>query len=142
LISPEELTKSRILVDTDVVSYVFKKDTRADFFYPYMLHRRLGISFMTVAELYFGAYKNSWGANRILQLENAIKSYVLLPYDYTLCQHWARIRTHCENVGRMIEHPDIWIAASALLYDCALLTNNGKHFEHIPRLVVISPGLS
>ncbi len=72
--TPEELSKGRILVDTDVVSYVFRSSPQADFFRPYLLHRSLAVSFMIVSELYFGAYKANWGANRIAQLENHLRN--------------------------------------------------------------------
>jgi len=140
LIDPNQLTKHRILVDTDVVSYIFKKDIRADFFRPYLLHRMVAISFMTVAQLYYGAYKANWGSNRIIQLENHVKNYVILPYDYLVCQKWAQIRTQCESKGYRIESSDAWIAACALRHDCALATNNGQHFQYIDNLIVIAPG--
>ena len=139
MISPQQLTKNRIVVDTDVVSFIFKKDERANFFAPYLVNRTLAISFMTVAELYYGAYKDGWGANRITQLENTIKNYVVLPYDYLVCQDWANIRRQREVKGLSMSHADIWIAACALRHDCALATNNGVHFRGIDTLVVISP---
>jgi tRNA(fMet)-specific endonuclease VapC len=39
------------VVDTDVVSMLFKGDTRAFAFLPHITGRLLGISFMTLAEL-------------------------------------------------------------------------------------------
>lgn len=54
------LNAGRILVDTDVFSYLYRGDTRAEFFRPYLRNKTLAVSFMTVAELYFGAYKRNW----------------------------------------------------------------------------------
>lgn len=42
----------RLVVDTDVVSFVFKGDTRAKLYAPHLSGRQLVVSFMTVAELY------------------------------------------------------------------------------------------
>jgi hypothetical protein len=39
------------VVDTDVVSLTFKRDTRASLYRPHLDGRQLTISFMTVAEL-------------------------------------------------------------------------------------------
>ena len=141
MISPQQLTKNRIVVDTDVFSYVFKKDARADYFAPYFVNRILAISFMTVAELYYGVYKDGWGSNRIAQLENSIKNYVVLPYDYVVCQEWAKVRRQREIKGLAIGHADTWIAACALRHDCALVTNNGSHYQNIDGLIVVSPTL-
>ena len=142
MIAPAQITETRILVDTDVFSYLFRRDTRADFFRPYLTHRTLAISFMSVGELYYGAYKDGWGAARIESLENHLKNFVVLPYDYLVCQQWGRVRAERRAKGREIRHADCWIAATALRHDCALATNNGKDFVEIAGLVVISPGLS
>ena len=141
MIEPQHITKNRILVDTDVFSYIFRGDAQAEFFRPYLLHKTLAVSFVTVAQLYYGAYKADWGQNRITRLENQLKNYVILPYDYLVCQYWAQIRKDCESQGHRIEHADNWIAACALRYECALATNNRKHFEAIKNLELICPGL-
>ncbi len=41
-----------VLLDTNVVSYLFKGDTRALAYAPLLRGQRLAISFMTVAELF------------------------------------------------------------------------------------------
>lgn len=139
-ISPQHVTNSRIIVDTDVFSYLLKDDTRGNFFKPFLLHKSVALSFVTVAELYYWAYKKSWGTNKVTELENKIKMYVVLPYDYLLCQRWASVRDECESKGFTIHQHDCWIAAAALKYDCALATNNYDHFSHIDKLTLISPG--
>jgi tRNA(fMet)-specific endonuclease VapC len=140
--TPSELTKARILVDTDVLSYLLKEDTRASFFAPFLLNKSVAISFITVAELYYWAFYRSWGTARIAQLEARIKNYVVLPYDYSLCQQWAATRAECEKNGHPIgDDNDCWIASTALVYDCALATNNGRHFRYINNLDIICPGL-
>jgi predicted nucleic acid-binding protein len=40
-----------VVVDTDVMSYVFKHDTRAAFYEPHLAGKELIISFVTFAEL-------------------------------------------------------------------------------------------
>jgi tRNA(fMet)-specific endonuclease VapC len=138
--TPAEVGGSRILVDTDVVSYIFGNRPQADFFRPYLRHRTLAISFMTVGELYFGVYNRNWGSQRIAQLENHLKNYVVVPYDYRVCQQWAKIRAARQRSGHQIGLADAWHAACALVHDCALATNNGKDFQGIPGLDLITPG--
>jgi len=143
LISAEALSKNRIVVDTDVVSYLFNGHTQANFFRPYFTNKTLAVSFMTVSQLFYGAYHANWGENKLSRLENHLKNYVVLPYDYELCLRWASVRNNLEkNHSRCIEHSDCWIAATALRHDCALATNNGKHFLQIEGLALISPSLT
>ena len=137
----EQRVENRIVVDTDVFSYIFRGDSRADFFRRELMHKTLAVSFMTVAELYYGAYKDGWGANRITRLENTIKNYVVLPYDYFVCQEWALIKTELEQKGESISLADLWIAACARHNGCAVATNNGQHFSRISNLTVICPTL-
>lgn len=141
MIDPSQISKSRIVVDTDVFSYLLKKDTRGEYFQPYLLNRTLALSFMSVAELYFGAYKDNWGSTRLAELENAMKNYVVLPYDYSVCQTWARLRCEQKARGRDMKLGNLWIAATALQHDCALATNNRKDFEGIVGLELIAPAL-
>jgi predicted nucleic acid-binding protein len=141
MISPSEITKSRIVVDTDVFSYFFKNDTRADFFRPFLVHRTLALSFATVAELHFGACHDNWGVAKRAELENAMKNYVILPYSYAVCQEWGRVMDEHRRRGHDMGHADCWIAATALAYDCALATNNGRDFDGTLGLELIAPGL-
>ncbi len=96
---------------------------------------------MTVGQLYYGAYKANWGEARMIRLENQIKNYVVLPWDYSVCKEYASIRSEIETKRYSMEVADIWIAACARNYDCALATNNGRHFRHIDGLTVICPSL-
>jgi predicted nucleic acid-binding protein len=141
IIDPSQVSKSRIVVDTDVFSYLWKKDTRGEYFQPYLLNRTLALSFMSVAELYFGAYHDHWGPTRLAELENAMKNYVVLPYEYAMCQIWARVRCEQNARGNDMKLGDLWIAATALKHDCALATNNRKDFEGIAGLELIAPAL-
>jgi tRNA(fMet)-specific endonuclease VapC len=54
-----------LLLDTNVVSYLFKGDTRALAYAPIIQGNRLAISFVTVAELYEWAAIKKWGENRL-----------------------------------------------------------------------------
>ena len=142
MILPEDVTQARTLVDTDVFSYILKRETRADFFKPYLLHRTAAISFMSVAELYYGAYKDEWRDPRITGLENSLKNYVVLPYDYEVARLWGVVRVEHQKRGHDIGQGDCWIAATALRHDCALLTNNGKDFVGTSGLTVTSPAFA
>lgn len=42
---------SDVVLDTDVLSYLFKRDTRARSYRPHLLGKTIYVSFMTVAEL-------------------------------------------------------------------------------------------
>lgn len=93
------------------------------------------MSFVTVAELCRWAVKNNWGQPRIDALRQAIGRYTVLAPDEQTSWQWAQLMC---IPGRPIAPGDAWIAAAALRYAMPLLTHNGRHFEHIQDLVVIS----
>ena len=52
-----------VVVDTDVVSFLFKDDSRAELYLPLLRNRDLLISFMTEAELEQWILLANWGVD-------------------------------------------------------------------------------
>jgi tRNA(fMet)-specific endonuclease VapC len=50
--------------------------------------------------------------------------------------HYARIRTALEKNGKPIGNMDLLIASHAVSEGYAVVTNNVKHFSHVPGLKV------
>lgn len=127
-----------VVIDTDVLSYLFKEDTRGDLYRPH-LHGKLGVlSFMTVAELDLWAASRSWGARRRAELSAFLRPYVVIDSDRQLCRRWAEIRSEAMRSGHHIDTADCWIAATAALYGIPLVTHNRDHFVHVKALTTIS----
>ena len=127
-----------VIVDTDVLSYLFKRDTRGESYRPH-LHGRLGIlSFMTIAELEFWARIRNWGPTRRAELSAFLEPYTIVQSDDRLCETWAEVRSQVMRDGRHIDTADCWIAATARLYDIPLLTHNANHFVHVDGLKIVS----
>lgn len=91
-----------VLLDTDVVSFILKADTRADLYMPHLEGQTLALCFMTVAELFQWAAVRKWGASRTGQLEMMLQKYVVLPFDFALCRRWGEIRAGCRATGQPI----------------------------------------
>jgi predicted nucleic acid-binding protein len=79
------------IVDTDVVSMLFKGDTRALSYRTHIEGRLLGISFMTLAELERWPLERGWGRGRRLDLAHHLARYAVLPVSRELCVKWAEI---------------------------------------------------
>lgn len=134
------MNAERIILDTDVVSFLMKGGDLADRYLPHVQGKLHSISFITVAELYYGAEKKNWGGKRRLQLEQALRNYVVIPYDHEIARCYARLVVAREKSGRRIEKNDAWIAACAVRHDVALVTHNAKHFRDTPGLRMITAG--
>jgi predicted nucleic acid-binding protein len=127
-----------IVVDTDVISFIAKSDSRASLYEKDLIGQRLCICFQTVAELQLWALLRRWGQTRQAQLNAILNRCIVLRYDVEMAQHWARITAHRRTIGRPIECGDAWIAASAIRHGAALVSHNARHYADIPDLRLIT----
>jgi predicted nucleic acid-binding protein len=128
---------STVLLDTDVVSYLLKGDSRREPYARHLLDRELAIAIMTVAELFQWAAMRKWGESRVQQMEGWLGRVTILPVDIETCRAWASVRTHRSSLGLSISPQDAWIAATALRYQLPLVTHNAGDYQRIPGLTVI-----
>lgn len=127
------------MLDTDVFSYLMKSgDKRAQAYQRHTDNKVLAVSFVTVGELLFGASKKKWGNARVEELKQRLRSVITVPFDFSLCQVYADLKTRLLSMGRNCADNDLWIAACAVRHSIPLISNNRQHFENIPDLVLIS----
>ncbi len=127
-----------LLLDTNIVSFLFKGDSRADSYAPYLCDHILAISFMTVAELFQWAAVRNWGKRRTNQLEASLHRYTVLPFDIEVCRLWGEVRASGYAEGRPISSQDAWVAATAIQHNLPLVTHNPSDFEVLDELQIIT----
>ena len=113
-----------VVLDTDVVSFLFKGDSRAQIYLPHLQNRQWLISFMTEAEMEQWALLANWSAKKVQWLRLFLGRCAIVPSSHDLVLKWAEAMVAARKSGRRIETADAWIAATALLYNAPLLTNN------------------
>lgn len=127
-----------IVVDTDVISFFQKRDSRYILYKQYLDGTEKFISFMTWAELRWWPVERNWSDNRRDEFfKSVIESYGIIYADDTLCEIWAQIMSSSRRKGTNVGSADAWIASVALMFDIPLVTNNRKHFEYIERLTLL-----
>jgi tRNA(fMet)-specific endonuclease VapC len=127
-----------VVLDTDVLSFIAKADTRASLYSRELGGKQLCICFQTVAELRLWALIRRWGSARREAMDSLLDRFVVLPYDSAMAQHWAEITAYRRRLGRPVDCGDAWIAASALRHEAVLLTHNSKDYAEIPGLKLVS----
>jgi len=127
-----------LLLDTNIISFIFKGDTRINAYKLYLRDQRLAISFMTVAELFQWAMVRNWGNSRIKKMETAMKNYLVLPFDIDLCRLWGKVRAQCQSAGRPVSPQYAWICSTALHHGLPLVTYNPSDFEAVDGLEIIT----
>jgi len=126
------------IVDTAVVSMLFKGDSRALAYRSHIAGKLLGISFMTLAELERWSLERAWGTVRKRELTQHLTHYTVLPVNRGLCVRWAEISVAAKKKGRPIQTADAWIAASALYYEVPLITHNQGDYSMVDGLTLLS----
>ena len=121
------------VVDTDVLSYLLKRDTRVQAYLPYLTNTVIIISFVSLAEL------ERWALERKRAgLRRFLDGLVTRPVDRALCETWASITVEACRNGRPIGHADAWVAATARLDGLPLVTNNARDYAGVGGLTVLT----
>lgn len=121
------------MLDTDISSYIIRRRPAA-LAEKFQKHAdSLCVSVMTAAELRFGAEKA--GRRQLVELvEGFLERLAILDWTDAVSAHYARIRSVLEQAGRPIGNMDLLIAAHAVSQRMTLVTNNLRHFAHVPGL--------
>jgi predicted nucleic acid-binding protein len=111
ILTPPPTATARLVVDTDVASFIFK--WHPDFAPRYVNIVRgfeLIVSFMTLAEMRQGALEANWGQRKCEVLEAYLADFSVLHSDSLLCSTWATIRNESTRKGRQMGSAGAWIA--------------------------------
>ena len=126
----------KYLLDTNICVYFLKQDTKIVEKIASFSADDLAISYINLAELLYGAYNSDYvdkNLERIRYIENIIE---VVPFDRNAIENFAAIKSTLKKQGKLIDDFDILIAAVALSREMILVTNNEKHFERIPNLII------
>ena len=125
------------MLDTNICIYIIKNK-------PLNVRKKLesydfgeiAISSITVAELYYGAYKSFKTEQNLSSLNNFLSPFNIVKFDIECALVYGKIRTELENKGQIIGSMDMLIASCSLAKDFTLITNNVKEFKRIKKLRV------
>lgn len=78
-------------------------------------------------------FKSNTDTNRFRAFLNLCRSWEVLPFDLKAAHKAAKIYGQLHR-GQMIEDNDIFIAATAIVNDCILVTANINHFGRVEGL--------
>ena len=130
-----------VVVDTDVASFLFREDSRAEFYSEVLKGKLSIISFQTIAETNLWALTQNWGTRRRHAFDLFLERFFVHDYEPGLAHYWALVNFEARRAGRPIDSADAWIAATALALDCPLVTNNAKDYEGVGSLrIITAPG--
>jgi tRNA(fMet)-specific endonuclease VapC len=127
-----------VVVDTDVLSFLFKEDTRGELYHPHLDGKLTIVSFMTMAETDRWALDRNWRINKRAARKTFLEQFIISPFNRILCRRWAEGMHSARRNGLPIQTADGWVAATALLHNVPLVTHNKKHYLGVDGLTIIS----
>jgi tRNA(fMet)-specific endonuclease VapC len=124
-----------ILLDTDICIEILRGNQR-------VIERRekylgeMAISFVTVAELYYGV-ENSQNPteNRVL-VDRFILGTLIVHSDLSILKRFGELKSRLKKRNILIPDADLFIGATSLEKSEALVTGNARHFERIEGLTI------
>jgi tRNA(fMet)-specific endonuclease VapC len=99
---------------------------------------QLGVSIVSLAELYEGVFRASRRADAEQALTLALVGLTVLPINDSICRLFGEHRALLRRGNQLIGDVDLLIATTCLHHALPLLTTNPGHFQRIPGLNVIS----
>ncbi len=98
----------------------------------------LGLSVISLAELYEGIFNSTDPAGNESALQDFLSGVEVVPVDEATCRVFGRERGRLRAAARMIADFDLLIASTCLRHSLTLLSNNRRHFELVEELEIIS----
>jgi predicted nucleic acid-binding protein len=125
------------IVDTDVVSFLFKAHHLAPAYQAILVGRSLAVSLITLAEIEYGMEAKNWGTQRRDLMRRFLARFTPLLPDTETARAWARIKRGCEKKGKSISFADAWIAAAAVQLNIPLV-HNASDYAAVETLVLLT----
>jgi|WetSurMetagenome_2_1015567.scaffolds.fasta_scaffold30029_3 tRNA(fMet)-specific endonuclease VapC len=128
---------SASLIDTDILSNIMRKNPKVIPAARVYLAREGGftLSVITMYEIERGLKSRS-AAKQQSAFEELCRHSRVLPVDDKVAECASSIYAHLASRGELIGDADILIAATAIVHQMGLATNNRQHFERVPGLNV------
>ncbi len=124
-----------ILLDTDVCIEILRGnqkiiEKRID------CEERVTISFMTVAELFYGAERSKFKQKNINAIEEFLLSIDVINTDLEILKKFGEIKSNLYKENILLPDADILIASVTLTKCTKLITGNTKHFNRFKNLTI------
>lgn len=94
----------------------------------------LAISFITLAELFYGAYRSNNPQKNLALIDLFLSGVSVLHSDFNILEQFAIQKANLKSQGYMLPDADILIAATCMSKCHLLVTANTKHFSRFPNL--------
>ena len=130
-----------VCLDTTFFADLFRKNPAAEKLLYELANETQTVSttVMTIAELYYGAYKSKNMLDEMRNVAAVLDSFLILEMNQEGAKLFGEILSSLEKKGQTIPDRDILIGAISLSKgEKTIITRNAKDFARIPGLEVIT----
>ena len=130
------------LIDTSVFIELERRGQSVDALGQALRGDSDALASITASELLVGVHRVITPAQRLRRqafVEGVLQRIPTIPFDLDVVRVHARLAADLATAGQSIGANDLLIAATALAYGYAVLTQNLRHFQRVPGLAVSQP---
>ncbi len=95
---------------------------------------KVAVSFMSVAELYYGAEKSEYVSENTSLIEEFLLTVDIIHSDLAILRKFGGLKAILAKDGAILADADIFIAATAIVKCNLIITGNVNHFKRIEEL--------
>jgi len=92
------------------------------------------ISVISYGELLFGAMRSARMQENLAKVRRIRELFPVLDVSQAVMETFASLKAELLSRGRPVSEFDLVIASTAITLNCALVTNNERHFRPVPGL--------
>lgn len=122
------------LLDTDTLMYALKGDRQVVRSLEEKAAQPKALSLITYGELFFGAMKSSAPQVNLAKVRRVAELFPVIEVSRAIMETFGCLKADLERRGRIVDDFDLMIASTALVLNYTLVTNNQRHYRHIPGL--------
>jgi len=123
----------KYLIDSDILIDFLNNRAEAIRLLIKFEESEMAISVITFAEILEGLVGDR---KKYLNVRKGLSELSMLPVEANIAEQFANVRALLRSKGQLIENMDIFIAATALVHNLILVTNNKKDFDKIHNLQI------
>ena len=127
----------KVVIDTSIIVEIERKNKLVVEFIKDLINKNadLSISIVTLSEILTGCYLREDYEKASAEAKRVLSQFLWIDMDSKIAEKTAKFLAYLIKKGKIIEYPDIVIAATFdIIKGNYLLTLNKTHFESIPEL--------
>jgi len=126
----------KYVLDTDTCIYWLKGNKAVEKKILEVGMENVSITVITECELFYGAFKSINIDKNLKTVRDLLERIKTLHTNEGVSFLYGKTKAELESKGQIIDDADLLIACIAKEKDCALVTNNIKHFKRVSGLAI------